>query len=250
MWFDSNYTRRLAVAVDCTALGADADVDVSLAISSEADPFWGVVQSTGYDVRFASHDGLTLLAHKRTAWNYSAKSATLEVDAYPGKASAMCMLWMYFGYATATDGATSPTIASAKTGTLFMGRPRDLVTAARRESIGSTNARVSLAKTSNEEVRLWWDFRKRLMPAASAIRGSKMFEEIRAVTGCDVQNAGEASQASMFDVTKTVFVDNVVSTWLKGGTSGSDYMIHLRVLTSLGRVLEARQRVRVRNVEV
>jgi hypothetical protein len=57
--------------------------------------------------------------------------------------------------------------------------------------------------------------------------------------------SGLVAQGSMVDTTKTVVVDGWVSTWLKAGTTDTDYTAVVQVRTSDGRTIEARALVRV-----
>lgn len=247
-WYNASWRRRRPIAVN-NAAGAASPQDVTLTIPVEDDLFWNNVLSTGYDVRFAGADGSTLVAYKRTSWTYASRAAVFELSALVVETGA-CAAWLYWHNPQATDGATTPTIASAKTGTVFLGQPRGFAVAVQPERPGATAPRQVFAKASADERWVWWDFRDQLHPAASPIAGSKAWEEIRTVSAVQVLDDAEAAQAGMVDTSKTRLLEGRVGTWLKGGTSGEDYVALCRVKTTLDRVLEARCRVRVRDVEV
>ena len=205
--------------------------------------------NTAYDIRFAKADGVVVLAHKRTTWTYADRAATLEVDAVP-VVSGMCMLWMYWGLSNAADGATTPTIASALTGTIHMGAPAPFRTLALPERPGATVPRANWAKLSGEAAWLWFDFEPRLHSAAGGANGSAAWEEIAAVTAVHVYDAAGVDQTAMYDKTLTRLLEASVGVWVLGGTTGTDYTVVVRITTTQGRTLEARARLRVRDVGV
>lgn len=247
-WLSADWASRMPLAVNNWG-GDNAGVDVTLTIPPSFERFWSTVKSNGYDVRFCGPDGTAARAFKRTSWDYATKTAVLELDAVPSKAGTL-VLWLYWGNANAVDGATSPTISTPKTASLFFGVPAGPLIVARPEAPTATSARTLVAKASAEELLVWWDFRSRLMSARIPSAGSRGLEGIAFVTAIDAQNTSEASQAGMLDNGKTVVLGGVVGTWLKAGTSASAYSLICRVETSLGRVLEARGRLQVRNMEV
>ncbi len=110
-WYDDNYLYRAPIVVDGSATAAGI-VDAQLALQN-SHPFWLTVQSTGFDVRFTTSDGMTPLAYNRAAWDYANKSATFNIDGVVHfVTNTMTVIWMYWGYAAATDGSTSPTIGA------------------------------------------------------------------------------------------------------------------------------------------
>ncbi len=239
---------RVAVCIDNTA-GATGTKDAQLNLDLSAAWFWETVLSTGYDVRFAAADGVTPIAHKRTAWSYAGRTATLELSAVSVTASSTCVVWMYWGDATASDGATSPAIASPATAYVHMGLPSLRAVEVVAEAAGATTTRGRAVKTATEARWLWWDVEGTLERLPQQAQGSLRYEEVSLVT-YSVLDAAEAAQASMVDATRTVVaVDGLVGTWIKAGSEG-DYMATLTITTSLGRVLEGRCQLTIQAPEV
>lgn len=247
-WINGGYAKRAAIAIDNTGAAASPK-DVTVAIPREWDFFWGSVLSTGFDLRFTKADGAVILDHKRTTWTYASRAATLEIDACP-VVTGMCVAWMYWGLSSASDGATTPTISSALTGTIHVGAAAPLRTLALPERPGATTPRTSFAKLSGEATWLWFDFEPRLHTAAGGVNGAAAWEELAAVTAVHVYDAAGVDQTAMYDKTLTRFVDAAVGVWVLGGTTGTDYTVVVRVTTTQGRTLEARARLRVRDVGV
>lgn len=245
-WYSSSYKYRFPVAVDNLA-GAAAGFDISFTIPKDLEEFWSTVLSTGYDIRVCTSDGATLAVFQRQSWTYATRTAVIECQNVSLAAASMCQIWLYWGYASASDGAGSFVAASPKTGYLFPAVPRTHIVRAQPERPGDTTPRNKVHKLSAEKVRIWWDFRGLLLTRGLPYNGSRLHEEIDSVILVDVQLA-TVSQATMIDTSKTRFLDGWVGTWVQAGTSGTTYTAICRIDTNLGRRLEARVLVYVRDV--
>ena len=244
-WLDADWRRRAALCLP----GTGSPVDVTFTPPPEWDAFWTVVDAAGDDLRFTTDDGRTLLTYKLTAWNSTTRAATIELDAV-ASISGPTFIWMYWGNSAATAGATTPTITTPVTATVFIGEPRGPIIRVARERTGGTTPRRVIPKGSGEGLWIWWDFGGLLQPAASPIAGVRHWEEIQGVTLIEVRDDTDTDQPSMYDEDETLVTGAVVGTWLTGGTAGDDYIAACRVRTSLGRIIDARAKVRVNNMGV
>ncbi len=247
-WIGAAWSDRIAVVVDGTV---DGTSDIQVVIPSTLTRFWSRALSTGYDVRFTVGDGAVALGNmKRTTWVYASSTATFELGAVPTKAGST-VLWLYWGNSAAPDTATTPTIASPKSGNIDVSRPTGPnIVRVGLERHGATLPRSKIRKASAEELRIWWDFRGVLEAASSPVQGALLYEEPSAISLVQVQNSSEEAQAGMVDSTKTRVHGHWVSTWVKSGTSGQSYIAICRVLTSNNRVLEGRAHLEVKNLEL
>ncbi len=248
MWFKPEWSRRAAIAVNNIG-GNTGTVDATVPIPVEYEDFWTRVLATGADIRVTQADGITPVAYKRATWTHASRQGSLELAAVQAKNGTLGA-WLYWGNAAASDGATTPTITTPKAGSIYLGSVVPPYVVAAPERAGATVARARFVKASAEEVRVFWDFRSRLAQTRTPISGSRLYEELRYVTLVDVLDSSEVSQAGMIGAPLTRLGQGMVSTWLKGGTSGQTYSLVCRAETTLDRVLEARARVFVRNVEV
>ena len=109
-WYDDDWGSRIPVTVDNG--GGSGTIDASLAIPSEWEDFWGQVQSDGDDVRVCDVDGITLLTYQLDSWNYAARTGNIQVDDWTAPDDdAVCLLYLYWNNASATDASGSFTAA-------------------------------------------------------------------------------------------------------------------------------------------
>lgn len=247
MWFDPAWGARAFLTFDNFG-GAVGTLNGSFTVPVEWDFFWANVRTDGFDVRVTQADGRTPLVFSRSSWTHGTRTGVIRVGQIPCKAGAGGC-WLYWRNATTTNAAGNPPLDNPKTLSVLLGRAdrRALVTVAGERTQGLS--RDPLVKGVSEQVRVTWNFRPRLLAGRQPISGSRLFEEIAHVTLVDVLNAANAAQGSMLDLTRTVIGDGVVATWLRGGTVNTNYAVVCQVETTLGRVLEGRTRLRVRNVE-
>ena len=111
-WYDDNYLYRAPIVVDGSATAAGT-VDATITIP-ETHVFWQTVQTSGFDVRFTTSNGFTLLAYNRRTWTHASKVGVFDIDSITHHTTnTMTVIWVYWGYAAATDGSTAPVIAAA-----------------------------------------------------------------------------------------------------------------------------------------
>lgn len=103
----AGYTKRKKITIDNTYVDADlTDFPLLVKFSSDTD-IGGVARSDGYDLRFTSSDGTTLLKYEREAFSISGGAATgivwVKVPSVSG--SVDTDIYLYYGDAAASDGA-------------------------------------------------------------------------------------------------------------------------------------------------
>jgi len=247
-WYDANYRYRVPIAVDNSG-AAGSPKDVTVTIPADWDLFWSNVLSTGFDLRMTSGDGRTLVPFKRTTWTYASKVGVLDVDDMVLSNSSTDVLWLYWGYASATDAAVSVHApATPLTGRISLAAPSVRVVKVRPEDFAATKPRAQFAKTSAAAGWIFWDFTGVLPQRRTRSTTSKRLDEINAVALVDVQLA-TATQAAMIDVTKTRLFDGGVMTWIKAGTSGVTYTAICKITTVEGLTIEARALVKVQDIK-
>ena len=246
-WYNSNWQYRLPISVN--NLGGASTIDVNVIPTGDVELFWSKVASTGYDVRFTASDGASPLAYNRASWTHATRSASFNVDAVSAASSdATVVIFMYFGYSAASDGSTSVTIASPKTGSIEVaspGTPRVNLVPFRA---GETLAQQKVTKAAAEQIDVWIDCRKALQSRSDAYSNSQRFEEIGYIQVA-VEEGG-TDDAGRYDEALTTISDpGWVKVRVKGGSSGTDYTLIVTVGTSSTRVLEARAVVDVQDID-
>ena len=108
MPFLSGYTKRKKITISNTNVISDlSNFPLMVKITSDSD-IGGVARSDGYDIRFTSSDGTTLLDYEREIFSITSGSATgIFWVCIPTIASAASTdIYIYFGKADATDVST------------------------------------------------------------------------------------------------------------------------------------------------
>lgn len=238
-WYDSDYADRYMVSVDNSA-GA-ASVDIEIVVPPE-HPLWDLIQSSGDDIRVTAADGVTLLDYAWTGYTYADREGTIQVDAVTLQATAgVYVLWVYAGYASATDGSAAVTITSAVAGYISLASPKGspYLVPVTRPQPGTTQPRVRLQKQVDEKVHFWWDITDILERASATYQGYDFFEEPYGAQ-FSIETGGSA-QASMIEQASTRFVEVIeynrgrrryVVVVVKAGSDGTDYTMILGLLTS------------------
>jgi len=231
-WYDENYLYRAPIVVDGSATAAGT-VDATITIP-ETHPFWLTVQSTGYDVRFTTNNGYTLLAYNRRTWTYASKVGVFDINAITHHTTnTMTVIWIYWGYAAAADGSTSPSISGALNAYLYVGAMADPQFAIRLEPVGSTSPTQQVQKTTSEALALSWQFPpmiKRTIPW----EGTLDFEGPRTLSsGTSPGLSHLTSQLRLGLDRDRLFIRSLFS----GGTDGTNDDAYVQVVTTDDRTL-------------
>jgi prepilin-type N-terminal cleavage/methylation domain-containing protein len=105
--FLAGYTKRKKITIDNTYI----DVDLSnfpLYIKINSDANMSAARSDGYDIRFTSSDGLTLLSYERESWSGgggSSVNADIWVKVSTIDDAVNTDIYIYYGKSDATDGS-------------------------------------------------------------------------------------------------------------------------------------------------
>ena len=227
--------------------GASGSPNVRITIPTAWDEFWNTVLSTGFDVRFTSHDGLTVLAYERASWTYASHTATFDVSAVPSPAAGVAIFWMYWGQASAADGAGAA-VAHSLTGQVSLMRPDPRRLFAYRPSTpASTRPPDTIAKTANEKILVWVNYAAAIGRRIGVANDRDIYDEAASMV-MDVQIAG-ATQAAMFDQSEVIAIGRrtpLIGLWVQAGTTGSDYTVIGKMTSSEGLIMEHRVRMQVR----
>jgi len=106
-WHKSDYSYRIEWSVSNSNSFQVEDYRIKFDIidSTDYNTFWNTVQSSGYDVRWTDSNGNDLSFY-RAVWDYSGKDADFWVVLPNISASGSITVYMYFGYASATDASS------------------------------------------------------------------------------------------------------------------------------------------------
>lgn len=260
-WHAADYKYRALICIPVASTTAD---HVTIIPPAEYDPFWAQVQSTGFDVRFYDANGVAK-DHNRTSWTYASRSAlfTVEYADYTLATDNTEFMWMYWGYTSATDASTAVATVGGVADCLYIGQasPQRLVVA-RVNPPGATAPLTRIAKTSWEEIYVWFDlteFQGDLAQGASYTRESSSFYlasvDWDSTAGTGVYSAGtrDAAMTTQADTAAYEHEGRVyVGVYVTGGTDGDDYTIVWRGVFSepgnaSGESVEARALLQVRD---
>jgi hypothetical protein len=240
-WYDTNYKYRVPVLIYSSGGGT---LDVRITVPPSFDLFWSTIQSDGDDIRVTTAGGVTLATYKWSSFTYATKTGTIDLDNVTIGAATATLVWLYWGYSSATSGASTFTASSPITGVIFPAEPTGKVYQYAPERPGASKPVIDIAKLPNESRLIWIDFRSVLARSSGGAQSHPQYDEVAQVA-VDVQ-AATVSQASMVDQSKTVVIGRgVVGALIKAGTSGTNYAMIVKVTTSEGYIFEQRIKVRV-----
>jgi len=248
-WYSSDFSHRAAITIDNH--GGPAQADISVAIPAEWPQFWDVVLSSGNDVYVTKSDGVSLATFKLDSWDYANKVGNIHVDGHLASSTAASLtMFVYWGKAGASSAQTAFTISgSPQIGYVEVTTPgsgSSPVVTCRPEAPGATNPRSEISKASTEDIHLWWDLSKvlarRRIPYNKS-RDAETVDNVRYLVQAQASTVG-----AMSDNTSIRQVGDFVRTTIKGGSSGTNYVAILTVITDAGRVLDFRCTIRVQDV--
>ena len=195
----SLWSAKIAIAVDGTALGSPANKDVEVAIPATLEAFWDNVDSSGYQIRVTSADGVTLLEWGRTGtFSKTNRTGGLKILGASGSPTwqaqvATNILWLYVGNASIVSDAASATATSSPlTGYLSSQAPRSVIPVI-PEPAGRTAPVNEVSIKTTEALQVWFDLSDRLGKLREPTAGSDEFEELSLVNLSGLDDGGAAT---------------------------------------------------------
>ena len=96
---------RKIITIDKTAAGATAMDIVDCVLLTDANFDFSLARSDGFDIRFTSSDGNTLLKYERTSYDSVGETSELHIKVPIPNGAVDTVYYMYYGNASAADGA-------------------------------------------------------------------------------------------------------------------------------------------------
>jgi len=272
---------RLDVTLDASSLSSvtpdsDGTNDAQVVLPATLDHLWLMLDASGNELLVTQADGVTPLGYKLTdaaftgAASVSTRDVGIQIQAAPiryggdrgdgsgdGRLQRFCV---YYSLPSYTPTHASFTATSPLTGVVELAEPpktqRTVVITAERP--GQTLTRAVVAKSSQETVFVWLDVTSMLQVRSKPYARRVLLDEVLEVfndteaTGLRERTAGSDTTA-MVDVSSCAFVYANKRAWIKvsvtAGTDGTDYAVIVPFRTTEGQTLNARFRVRVRDVD-
>lgn len=88
-----DYAQRIAVTVE-TSGSAGTTKDVTFQVAADFADFWETIQSTGYDMRVTSSDGLTPVLYDQASYDYALRTLTVELDNVTVTSVTQTLFWL------------------------------------------------------------------------------------------------------------------------------------------------------------
>jgi hypothetical protein len=213
---------------------AGAANDVEIVIPATFDLFWDNVRNDHHDVIVTDGTGYYTVNWDFSTWDYATKSAVIALDNVATAVAGMTVFWLYWGAAD-LDDETAFVPAGALTGRIsFLSQQRNRVELA-AELPGVAVPSQIIGKSTAEATFISWRVTPYLATTTLSMSDRRNYEEVVNVLAAaiDVETGG-ASQAAMFDITETEFVqdgngDVWVLTKLEAGADATDYVCSLSV---------------------
>lgn len=240
-WLNDVWRRRIPITVDNNS--GSATIDVSIVLPSAFPSFWDEVDSAGDEIRITDSDGVTLLTYQLSAWTYSSKTATIQIDNWsPASADATVVCWLYWSSTSAQGNAEGSFTATApKTGTVIPCTPPPAcpVILARGLPGNSDVPSASYSWPVGQDGPVLFDLAGVLATHIGLYNGKANDEEVSAITIESRTNG--TPDGSLNTPSKTRMIEMagrpLILMWLDGGSDGTNYVDEISVTTTLGREL-------------
>jgi hypothetical protein len=232
------FTLRFPIAVHNSSSTANKDVQV--VIPPELEAFWEAIDSSGFQIRVTSADGVTALQYdwaSSPAFNKTSRVGTLEIYGGSGTptwsavGSAVSVLWVYVGDSDAGDGSSSVTISTPLTGYVTAAAPRAVIVAGSPPPGRATPPDRRSQRTTDKR-GIWFGLdRNVLRTLRQPYNNHPQWEEVTRVTVTASTN-GTGTLTPDLDAVRFVedngfYVQSVVS----GGADANDYTLLTQITT-------------------
>ena len=249
-WDSSSWQFRTPVSVD--NISGASTIDGEVTIPPSLDLFWDNTKADGYDAVLTDSDGETKLVYKRSTWTHASKSGVLQINDWtPNNADCVAVAWLYFGNAAAADGAGTFTASGPKAGNIELSSPGSIRVAAIREHPGALKPSQVIVKGSAEVLNVWVDVSAVLTPRSLQGNDSARLTEVASVQVAVLD--GGVTQSGMFEAGASRVIESKnkrcwVKVKVKAGSSGTDYTLQVKIITTTGETHAPRFLLRVRDV--
>jgi len=241
MSWKSGRTVRVPIIVDKLSAGTSA-IDLTFTVPADHVEFWDAIDAASDDkstIRVTDADGTTDLTWQATAFDFAAKTITIEIDNWtPPAEQVMAQIFVYAG-GTDTTNEGSFTASTPRTGYAWTCDVDGPVVSPYVGPSGATRPTQIIGKAAGETIAVWMDLRPVLAKRIAHYNGHPDCEEIVSVTIQVLLSA--ADQTAMYDQTATrMTADGLVRILLKAGTTANQYTVSPTITTTGGRVLNPR----------
>lgn len=230
-WYDSNYKRRMPIAIDGSA-HTGSTAQVSFNVPSDWDDFWDNIRTDGKDIVVTDKLGNKALFEK--GYVYSTRSLSINVHGFstPDENSTHLM-WLYWDYSEETvDHEVTVTIVSALNGYIYLGAPYGRIVSGLDSTNFLTTVPTSIfSKDPDEEIDIWYPYSQLLSQRSLPYNEKVDYKAIRS-SKVEVLDSSGVNQTSLFDSTDTRYINGWVRIRIKAGTTDTDYVVRLIIQTS------------------
>lgn len=235
MAYLDGWTRRACVIFQTTT-GATKDAEFT--IPASWDDFWDTIDTAGAQLRVTKADGVTGVTYQigtKVSWSKANRLGNIEIEDLVFATGSAGVLWLYYGNATATDGAGSFTATTPTEIFVIVRRPTQPTITAAPAAPGELTPRIRLAKTTSDVRYIAWDITNELAPPVGTAYDGGKFEEPAALD-FDVVQSGSPVGTMYTDA--NVYASEVdgriyALTLIQAGTDANDYTAVLKVRTTI-----------------
>jgi len=247
-WADSAFTYRAPISIPVYTGGGATTIDVNVEIPPDWDVFWNNTLANFYDIKVYSADGSTPIAYGRASGaNHASRTLQLQLDAVAiDDQSSTSLVYVYFGDADAgSDPATSPSISSAKTGYIWLGRPVRLVRPTLTDT-GRSEPEIVFTKDEGEKIDIWFDLRPLFASYVDPYNNRLSFEGIKRIQPKSLDSSGNDS-TGRYSSDDTYFLNGYASIRAISGSNNTDYAVGLDVYTTNDLTYKVRCLLKIKN---
>ena len=238
-WYDSNWKDRYPISVNILG-GAETPgtEDIEVIIPSDWERLWSNIRADGFDLILVSNQG-QLLTFKRSAYNFSNKTATLQAQSVNfSNRNSIGLVYLYFNNPDqASDLASVFSASSPKDGTISLNAPSRNSVSSLNQAIGSDGPVATFQKTTNEDFFIYFRVGSLMAKRITAYNKSLGLEDIDYVKINSLDAAG-SNDAGRYTEGETRFLPQWVGVKVKSGANGTDYTVVANIVTTGNRLSE------------
>ncbi len=181
MWLSPSWRYRAPISVDFSSWSSGAK-DIRVTLDASWDLFWDAISSDGKDVRITTANGTTLVGKLYLqTWNYSSKSAIIDIEQITPSQACQAQLWLYWGNSSATTVSTSFTASSPVTGRVELLAPSAKVSKIGNERPGNARNLTALSIMDEESRYVFLDLTALLRNLCTTAGGLLVGDELSEV---------------------------------------------------------------------
>ena len=231
-WYNSNWKRRYPLTINVLG-GAETsgNHDIEVVFPSDWDDFWNNIRSDGFDIVLTDSMGV-LQTFRRLVFNFANRELTLTGQNITfANRNSINIVYVYFNNPDQSSDLGSAFSASGpKVGKVYLNAPSNRVIPNPISMSGSSTPISTFAKTSSDEVYIWFRVKTLLASRISAYNLKLDFESTDYIKIESLDSSG-TNDTNRYNDANTIVIPGFVGVNVKAGSNNNDYTVCCNIRT-------------------